>query len=131
MRPAVLHPGRAGHPTTTQTSEDCPFPMNPDSAAVHSRQSRDRPGVLALRLQRGARTPNGRVIGETDRETHFVPAREAGPLVAALCGAVLQRDQLEPAVMPAGVPCIACYLEFLHPGQHDIDLPAQRGWREW
>ena len=67
-------------------------------------------GLVAARLRRGVRLPNGRTTGETDREVHLVPVFTGGipSQLTALCGLVLTPGMADVINAVTGMPCLVC-----------------------
>ncbi len=71
------------------------------------------PGIVAVRLRRGAELPNGRIAGETDRVVHLipVPATPAMPEhLTAFCGLAIRPGQAELVAVGTGMPCVPCVI---------------------
>jgi hypothetical protein len=67
--------------------------------------------VVAARLRSGAARPDGRPIGERDREVHFVSLSADTPTplqLTTLCGRHLTRDIAELIDIITGMPCAGC-----------------------
>lgn len=86
------------------------------------------------------------VVGETARTVHLVPLPVGGPAgaVAALCGTLLRREDVEPVTPGQGMPCTLCVLSRVADGpppppvtttggtRVDPDpLAATAGYRAW
>jgi hypothetical protein len=67
--------------------------------------------VVAARLRPGTARPDGRPVGERDREVHFValPLGPPTPLqLSTLCGRHLTRDTADLIDTITGMPCALC-----------------------
>jgi hypothetical protein len=80
---------------------------------THTAADRHRQGrrVIAARLRLGSTCPDGRPVGERDREVHFValPAGTPAPLqFITLCGRRLASDTADMIDTITGMPCALC-----------------------
>ncbi|SFW11516.1 hypothetical protein [Amycolatopsis australiensis] len=78
--------------------------------------------VVAARLRLGAARPDGRPVGERDREVHFLALPDGTPTqlqLTTLCGQHLNREAVELIDTITGMPCALCLAHIPGP-------PAQR-----
>jgi hypothetical protein len=97
----VSHDGDAGrHASLSGTS----LP-----SALETSQPGQSP-FLAVRLRRGTRLPNRRIVGETDRVVHLARATGAQAEVMTFCGMRFVAAQIEQVPFPTGMPCEPCMI---------------------
>lgn len=85
-------------------------------------------GVVAARLRRGVELPNGRIVGETDRDVHLiqVPATETMPEhLSALCGLRIRPGDAEQVAVGTGMPCVPCICAVPKPEDAAISSAAR------
>jgi hypothetical protein len=74
--------------------------------------------VLAARLRPGTTRPDGRIVGERDRQVHFVTLSTGAPTplqLTTLCGQHITRDDADLIDTITGMPCALCLAQIPGP----------------
>jgi hypothetical protein len=87
--------------------------MSSTQVECRTADSAEADSVIAARVRRGVRLPNGRTAGESDRQVHLFPVAIGSPApsqLTALCGLAIEPGMADLVDTVSGLPCEACLL---------------------